>query len=427
MRMLFLAVFLLLPLCAPLTAGAQTSTEPFTPSEVEKSLVTVFDPKATQENTLSLSAGQEFNDNVNEKSKARSDWVSIVNALGNYSHQSSRLKFSANLDGSYNIYALGNRTNELKGSGQIKATVAVVPELVFLEGDEQFRQVFSNLTSGETNTTDSSRGQVTQNTGVIRAYVTPHFNDRLALKFGTTYTSIIYDSTESNKQYYGVFLQSVYDLLPRFKLTAETEAKRMESQNGGLQKLLCSGGFIWEYGPDGVLQAKGGPRFNQYDGGESHLDLYWNAVLSQGFGRYTITLDTSSIDAENPSSEYSTRTSKAGASLAWKGERATLQARGEYSFLNGQDTTNTEQVNASLTGIYELTPRLTFKASGSRNLSLQTASTKTRWYADASLTYALGERYSLECYYRWKLSQASGGGDDDYTVNRIGLTVKRTF
>jgi len=429
MRLKSFVFILLLSLWAPPATWGQTSTEPFTPSGVEKTMTTVFDPKAPQENTLTLYGSEEYTDNVNESAKARSDMISIIGARGNYIHQASRFQVKAALDGSYNAYALGNHANEFKGSGQATATVAAVPNLLFLEGEDQFRQVYTSLTTGETNPTDTSRDQVTQNSSTARVYVTPHFNDRLELKLGTSYGAIAYSQSDNatDKQYYTAFGQSFYALTSTFKLSTETEVIHIDTNHRSQDKYLCSGGFIWNYSETGSFEAKSGPRLNTYSTHASQLDWYWNALLSQSFKRYTFSLDTSSLDVENPSTNYSSRTQKAGASLAWQGERLGLRARGEYVFLNGQETADTRQVNTSLTGSYDLTPRLTLKAAGSRNVSDQSGNNITRWYADGSLSYALNDRYSLECYYRWKIAESSSSSNNSYTLDRFGLSIKRTF
>jgi len=427
MRTLFVAVLLLL--LAPLAAGAQTNTSNVTSSQLEKPLdpgsaATATSPPAS---SLTLGASEEHNDNVNEESQGQSDWVSMFTVVGNYSHQSSRLSLEGVVDGSYNIYALGNHSDEFKGFGRAKATVAIVPGLLILEGQDQIRQVFSNLTEGESTSDDSSRGQVFQNTGIARMYLTPRLSDRFTLKFGGDYTSVVYDSTETNKQYYGIFLFGAYDLHPRLSLTAESEANHMESQLGDMEKFLCSGGFVWNYSSDGSLQAKAGPRFSRYSDGSSDVNIFWSALATQKLGRYIAALDSSSLYTENPSTTYATRTSKIGATFTRTGDRSKVEARGEYSILNGQDTQQTEQATLKLSGNYELTPRLLVKASGARTLNLQTSSSNTRWYADVSLEYSLAERYTVGCYYKWKLSDASAGGDANYVVNRMGVTIKRTF
>lgn len=423
-------VFILfLLLWSPSATWAQTSTEPFTPSSVEKAMTTAFDPNATQENTLTLTGSEEYTDNVNANAKARSDMISIIGARGSYIHQASRFQVKAALDGSYNAYALGNHADEFKGSGQATVTIAAVPNLLFLEAEDQFRQVYRSLTAGETNATDTSRDQVTQNSSTARLYVTPHFSDRLEFKFGTSCGAILYgqSTTSANKQYYSTFGQSFYALTPTLKLTTETEAIHTDSESLTQDKYLFSSGFIWNYSATGSLETKVGSRLNTYSSHASKWDVYWNALLTQSFKRYTFTIDTSSLDVENPSTSYSSRTQKAGVAVRWNGERLHLRAGGEIIFLTGEGTSDTQQINASLSGSYDLTSRLTFKASGSRNVSDQTSSNTTRWYAGGSLNYALGERYSLECYYRWKLATTSSSSSSSYTLDRIGLSIKRTF
>jgi len=43
------------------------------------------------------------------------------------------------------------------------------------------------------------------------------------------------------------------------------------------------------------------------------------------------------------------------------------------------------------------------------------------------LTYDLGKDFSLEGYYRWKVAESTQGVNNNYTVNIVGLSLKKTF
>jgi hypothetical protein len=412
----------------PSTGPAATLDDFFTWSSVEKAYPDPQRAKSIQENTLTLSSGDEYNDNVNEKARKQADFVNSVSANGGYNHQSSRLKVMGSLDGSYNYYSMGNRANEFRGGGQASVSLAVVPNSIFLEGQDSFRQVFSSLVQGQTNSSDSSRGQTTQNSATFTAYATPHLGDRLALKVGVDLTSIMYNSTETtNKQGYGAFIQSAYDLTPKLQLTAETEANHESTSHGGQQWTIVAGGFMWEYTDGGTLQAKAGPRFTSYEDGGSELDPFWNVRLSQTIRRMSLSIDSSSFYVENPSSSYTSKSRKIGATVGWKNDRTSLQFRGTYSILDGGGLASTNQTSVNLTASHELTPRLSMRMSATEELSDQSGYSHTRLYADGSLIYQLAEKWSVEGYYRWKLSDSSSGGNDNYTVNKVGLQLRKSF
>lgn len=382
---------------------------------------------APLEQKITIGLGEEYNSNVNETPTARADWVTVVSAVGGATYEASRVTASAQVNGTYNFYALGNRTDEFKGTAQVKATGEIIKELLFIEGEDLIQQVYTNLARGETNPTDSTRNQVNQNTTTGRIYITPKLNDRLQLKLGYQFIGYFYDKPELNKQANSVFLKTNYEITPNLQFLVEGDGVHHVAQTSWFDRVTFGGGFRWEYSSDGFIVAKAGPRFTRYNYGEFILDPYWDAKLTHTAGKLQAILETSSVHTENPSSKYTSRKTGAGVTVAWKDERASIQARAAYSYLDGPDTQDSEQIALSVTTTYELTPRLTLKASVTRDASLASQKNQTRWYADGSATYDLGKDFSLEGYCKWKLSESTQGGKDDYFVNIVGIRLKKTF
>ena len=377
--------------------------------------------------TVTVGAGEEYNTNVNEKSTPRADWVSVGTAKGGATYEAPRLKAEGKIDGSFNVYALGNRTDEFKGSGQAKASVAVMPEVLFVEGEEQFKQVFTNLARGETNPTDSTRDQSNQNTLIGRIYLTPHLSDRLALKAGTEFTAYIYDSSVQNKQQYTAFANTMYELTPSLQFLLDLLAQRQETKLGGYERASARAGFKWNYMDGGSIMLSGGPRYSRYDNGATNLDPDIEAKLDQTLGRLLFTGAASSKYVENPSSIYSSRTNVVSGSVAWKHDRGSFTARAGYTLLDGEDTKRSNQLSLGLAAEYQITSRLLLKASGARETSLTSTNFQTRWYAEGNLAYELGHNFSLEGYSKWKLSNTTLGTNSNYTVNIAGIRLTKTF
>ena len=299
---------------------------------------------------VTVGAGEEYNSNVNERNKAKADWLSVLTAAGNASYESSYIKADAKADVSYNFYMLGNRRDELKGSAQVKATGTIIKELLFVEGEEQFQQVYTNIARGDTNPTDSTRDQVHQNTVIGRAYLTPRINDRLAVKFGYQFTNVFYNKSELDKRVHGVFVQSQYDLTPTVQMLFDSEASRQDSKTAWIERVVVGGGVRWEYSKDGFVLVKAGPRFVRYNDRDFVAEPYWDAKLVHNFGKFQATVDTSSLYVENPSAKYSSRKTGGSAALSWQQDRISLQARGAYYHLASRDTPTSEQVSFALTG-----------------------------------------------------------------------------
>ncbi|WP_243361515.1 hypothetical protein [Fundidesulfovibrio terrae] len=381
----------------------------------------------TFDNDITLGLGEEYNSNVNETPHAQADWASIASAVGTVKYEASRLTVNGAIDGSYNLYALGNRENEFKGHGKVKASLAVMPDTVFLEAEDSFQQVYKNLNRGATNSTDSTSDMTNQNTVTGRFLIMPRVADRLTLKLGAEINAIIYNSTELNKQIYAVFGEAGYALTTQLQLILNAEGKRQEPFAGGYDRVVVSGGFRWDYSSDGNILAMVGPRFTRYNVGDFIVDPYWNAKLVHSFGKLKLSADTSSIYGENPSNRFTTKTVTVGGGAEWKQDRVGLAAGARFSSLSGQAQSSSKQVSLSLTGSYELLPRLVLKAGGSRESSLTSGDDLVRWYANGSLNYEISDRFTVEGYYKWKLSGSNRGGIDNYNVNIVGLRFKRTF
>jgi len=390
-------------------------------------------------NDLSLGVGEEYNSNVNENSHPKSDWLSVASAKGGISYEAARLTVNGSVDGSFNYYALGTRTSEFRGNGQVNGSLILVPDTVFLSAGDQFLQVNQNLNQGATNSTDSTKNLTNQNTITASLYVTPHVADRLQLKFGTDFSTVIYNSTEQNKQTYSVYGQAGYDLTSQLQMNLRASGSHQEPYSGGNDRIILSGGFTWQYADEGLLYFMAGPQMTFYNTGSTSLDPYWSAGLNHNFGKLQFAANTSSNYQENPATKYSTKTDTYGASLAWQQDRLGLQARASYSTLSGKAQSNSQQMSLGVSASYELLPRLTLKAGGSREASSASGSAPNRWYADGSLSYMIKDGFSVEGYYKWKLSGANpvgvntsganpiSGSTNNYNVSIVGVRLSYAF
>jgi len=385
--------------------------------------------------SVSVGVGEEYNDNVNERPDAKADWVSKATVNGKINYVGPRVEGNASVDGSYNLYALGNRTNEFKGGAQAKLKVEAVKDLIYIEGEDKLSQVYSSITRGETNETDSNRQQVFQNESKALVYITPHITERLALKAGYEFRAWTYLNNQPettngfgrNKWNHRLFAGATYDLTPTIALTMDADASRQEPQESGFTRTMINAGFKWQYSENGIFTAKAGPRFTHYDNGTTSARPYWEGRLTHTFGRIAVSAETSSLYEQNPSADYDALRNSVGGSVGYRFDRGSLEARARYSFVTGEDTQNSNQLSLSIVGTYELTPSLAAKVSGTREFSLTSSRSLTRWYVNGSLQYELGRGFSVEGYYRWKLSEASQGVNDNYFVNIVGLQFRKTF
>lgn len=395
----------------------------------------------TSEYAMTLGLGEEYNTNVNEKPDAQMDWVSKATAVGSLKYEAARVAVNGKVDGSFNVYALGHRSNEFKGTGQLNSKATVAEELFFVEANGSFQQVYQNLIRGETNPTDSTRSQVDQYVASGRAYLTPHLADRLSVKIGYDFTAYIYGDPQgpsatggssgsnavSDKVVHAVYAMTAYELTPLFQVTLDVNALKQFSQKGSLERGYANAGFKWQFSEDGDVSVKAGPRYSKYDNGTSSLNPFLDATITQKFDKFTATATLKSLYEENPSATYSSLKNSVGMTLGWEGDRGTLQARASYSLTDGEDTQRSNQLSLGISAKYQLTPRLVITVGGSRDTTQTSNTFQVRWYANGGLAYDLGKDFSLEGYYRWKVSEQNQGNTNNFAVNIVGLSLKKTF
>ncbi|MFP5221203.1 MAG: hypothetical protein ACLGSA_02825 [Acidobacteriota bacterium] len=401
----------------------------------------------SSEYSISLGLGQEYNSNVSETQEPEADWISKGSAAGTFWYNSARFGVDGSVNGSYNVYALGTRGDEFRGSAHLGTKITVVENLFFVEARGNFEQVYQNLIQGETNPTDSGRGQVDQYRVSGSAYITPRISDRLTSRVGYDFSTYIYGGapTGTGPNYYssssgtaysgGVFDKAshtlsanlTYELTPTVQLMLDANSSLQNSTGGSLNRSYVSGGFVWNYSQDGSIHAKAGPRISIYNNGTTNVNTFLDAGWSQQFGRFNVGATVSSQYVDNPSSVYSSLQNSVGMSVGWSGERLRLSANASYGLTTGEDTANSNQLSLGVTANYALTSRLSLSLGASRDEALATRYSQVRWYANGGLSYDLGRNFSVDGYYRWKLSESGQGISRNYSVNVVGVNLRKSF
>ena len=378
--------------------------------------------------SASVTASEEYNDNVNEQASPQGDFVSTISPQASFDYTGKRTAFSLRYSGKWHQYALGNHTNELLNTLEAKATAQVIANLLRLDVSDSNKMVFSNATLGESSSSDATNSQVNQNTFSQALTLTPEVWERTPVSLGATASETTYSNGDGiNKNQQAVFLDVLHNLTPRLEIGGGARVSREESSVIDVERLSATGVFRYTYAEGSYIFCRGGAIHSLSQGDENDWRPLVSAGLNHLFGRTTLTLNAQSGYTDNPSGAQDIFKSTISANVSQQFTRSTLSINTGVSSYSGQSTSNNQQLNAGFTEYYELTSRLSTTISGSFITNTSSAQTLNRIYASSEIQYDLPNDYKLSAWYRHKFSQSSSGSSSTYHVNMIGLGLKKTF
>jgi len=399
----------------------------------------VFPSLSTAETEIkcSISAGEEYNDNVNDTSDKKADFITFFSPTVHFLYTGNRVKAAIDYSGTLRIYDTGQRTNEILNSLAATASAEVVENLLVVDVSDTNQMVFSDTTQGTPNTSDSTRNQVNQNSFAAGATLTPHFGDRTQFKLGYRFTGTAYASgTGVNKYDQQGFLDVLYELTPTLEIGANSKVIRQTSDGGDVTRYYLTAVTRYTYSEGCYIYIQGGGVESVYDLGGNKLLPSWSAGWNHVIGRSGISLQTSGDYVDNPSTIYNSFRATYSATLYHDFDRARVAASVSYSDYTGQDTGHSKDVTANVNLNYEITPRLGASVSlglvntiGSSNnfATLSNSNNTQRLYGSAELNYQLPKDFSVKAYYRNKTSLAGSGNFNTYNSNIVGVGLTKTF
>lgn len=401
----------------------------FLPCLVVLCLISAESARAEMEYHASISAGQEYNSNVNESSTPKGDFVTVVRPQVQASFSGNRISFGGYYQGDIKLYDTGQRQNEILNNLEAKLTAQVVKDLLVVEVLDSNHMVFANATQGETRPADSTANQVNQNIATASAILTPRINERTKLMLGYTLTTTLYGggSDTVNKYTQMTFLDLLHELTPTLEAGISLNAQRQNTTKGDLSRFVATATGRYTYGEGSYIFGRIGAVETVYDDGPPSLLPTWSAGLTHALGRTTLTLETTGGYVDNPSSIYNSFRSLYSATVSRDFERARLSANVSYSDYSGRGTSRTKDFTVSAQVDYELTERLKASATASRVFSNTSSGNSNRLYGTAELQYQLPKDFSMKLYYMAKINDSSDSGQSSYNANIVGLTLTKSF
>ena len=393
----------------------------------------------------SISASEEYNDNVNDTSKPRADFITAVSPNLTYDYQSNRVKAAIAYQGDFRKYAYGQRQDEILTTLNASASVVAVENLLVVDASDSNQMVFANAAQGTPTAADSTRTQVNQNSASAQVTLTPRINDRTQAKIGYRTSATLYGNDSGvNKNNQQVFADISHQLTPSIETGANVTADRQTSVKGDLTRFNATAVINYTYGDGCYVFARGGAVDTHYDMGTNTVLPTWSAGLTHSLGKTTLNLASSGDYADNPSSIYNSFRSTYSASVSHEFTRSRVTANVSYSDYSGQGTQSSQMLSTNVSLSYDLTPRLGLTLSGSQDFNGTNLNSPNRMYGTAELNYELPKDFAVRFYYRHKasfsssqspnpfnansgLGTSSSPNTNAYSTNIVGVSLSKSF
>lgn len=383
---------------------------------------------ATVEYTASIQASEEYNDNVNETNRPKSDFITVFTPNVGLRYDGGRLTASATYGCDFRIYDTGQRQNEANNSLEARAALSVIDKVLVVDVTDSNHMVFNNSALGQPASADSTRNQVNQNVFSAGATFTPNIAERTKTSLGYRVSGTVYgDPNDVNKYTHVVTLDVLHELTPRVEAGGTLQAQRQTTDQGDLTRYMASVVTRYTYGDGCFIFGRLGASDTAYDIGKNDIYPLWSAGLTHTWGKTSLILETQGDYSENPSTVYNSFRATYTAAVVYQFRRGTASVNAGYSDYSGRGTQHSKDFTTGLQVTYELTPRLAFSASGSRVNTSSSLEELNRWYGSAELRYQLPKDFSVRLYYNHKLSDSSTVNTARYDVNIVGLGLSKTF
>ncbi|WP_300156314.1 hypothetical protein [Solidesulfovibrio sp.] len=376
-----------------------------------------------------IAVGQEYNDNVNETSHPRSDFVSLLSPAIQAEYSASRFLASVDYQGELRIYDNGQRQNEMINNLEAKLNLQLIKDLLAVEATDSNHMVFTNAAQGQTRAADSTADQTNQNISTFAAILTPRITDRTQARLGVMAKEDLYSggSDTVNKNINAAFADLLHEMTDRLEVGVSVRGERQFTEQRNLNRYIASVVGRYTYKQDCFVYGRIGAVETIPDDASVNLMPTWSAGLTHSFGRTAVILESQGDYVDNPTSVYDSFRALYTATVTHAFDRAKVTANAGYSDFSGPDTQHSNDFTLSAQLEYELTARLAALVSASRVDTITSNNSVQRVYGTAEVRYELPKEFELKGYYRLKLNDSYNSDSSTYHVNIVGLALTKRF
>lgn len=375
-----------------------------------------------------IAVSEEYTDNVFEvRDNRRSDFITrLLPGLA--------LKYNAPLwdwDLAYNfdyrIYARNSRGDESTHNLAAKGHIKLIDEFFFLDLSDTFRRVSLDVSRDYTQESLTAN-QTDSNTFSASPYFVFHPGTRTTIKTGYRYSNVWYrDPAAIDKREHSGYLNASYEYSSKLTFSADYLYTRQNSINP-YNRNTPSAGARYEYADKCFVFGNGGYTWIDYKNSPDSNNSYWNAGLTHAFDTFTLTATAGVQYPEDPLTGF-TRETNYTIALDRPLERGSIGVSAYYSDYSGERVDRTKKYGIGVAGKYDISEKLASRlAANVERYDYRDPSGNTRRiYITPGLSYSLPWETSLSLSYYFINYHSASRFEDNYSVNRVVLEVRKQF
>jgi hypothetical protein len=378
-----------------------------------------------------IAVSEEYTDNVFEtRANKRGDFITRILPGIDLKYKAPLWDWGLEYFFDYRYYAKGSRNDDTTHNINAKGLVKIIDEKLFLEVSDVYKRVSLDVSRDTTNES-LFLNQSDQNVGTVSPYLVLRPNPRLTVRTGYRYINTWYKDPQAiSRQDHAVFIDSAFELSPKFFLTSGYTFTREEASRNSLYRHEAYIGPRYEYAEKSFIFAQGGAIISDYDNRAETVNPSWNAGITHTFDTMTATLSTGVKYSEDPLSTATLETTYA-ATITRNLKQGMVTLLGSYSEFSDAttDILNNKRYSGGFTSHYEILQDL----RGSLGLTYEyytnepLAANTRKYFVDSGLNYTMGKDITIGLTYRYIDYSSEKIAIDNKQVNRAILEVRKVF
>lgn len=378
----------------------------------------------------SFGLGEEYTDNVFETyAGKKTDFITHLRPNFLLGYQTPFWAWNLGYDLDYRYYAKGSRKDDATHNGTVAGNIKLLDEKLFLDLSETYKKVSLDA-SRDTTLESLDQSQSNQNVVTVSPWMLLRPTAAASAKVGYRYVNTWYESSDAvSKQQHVGFLQLSYELMPRLSATAGHTVVRQDSDQGDSVSHTALAGVKYEHAKDSLISVQAG--YSWLEAGQTNSNHpFWSVAAEHMFDRTKLSVGTERKYGDDPLRSM-TLTSSYFADLSTKFDRGNLGIRQSFSRLDelDTDTVQSDTYTTSLSARYDLSARLMWHLNFTYDhIDIFYANGFTRRFlTDTGLAYQLSDTLSLSGAYKMVHLYSPVIPEDNKTVNRGILEIRKTF
>lgn len=376
----------------------------------------------------SVAVSEEYSDNVYEtRDNRRSDFISrfMPGLALKYNAPLWDWDLAYNFD--YRLYARNSRNDDSTHNLAAKGHIKIIDELFFLDLSDTYKRVSLDVSRDYTQESLYAN-QTDSNTFTASPYFIFHPGTRTTIKTGYRYTNVWYrDPAAIDKREHTGFFNASYEYSSKLTFNVDYLYTRQNSINP-YNRNTPSVGARYEYADKCFVFGNGGYTWIDYKNLPDSNDPYWNAGLTHAFDTFTLTATAGVQYPEDPLNGF-TRETNYTLALDKPLERGSIGLSLSYSDYKGEKVDRTKRYGVGVTGKYDLTEKLgsSLTAKVDRYDYRDPSGNTRRIFITPGLSYSLPWETNLSLSYYFINYHSASRYEDNYSLNRVVLEVRKTF